>query len=262
MSSSSVSRPVIISVSAGASHTVCLEVSSSSTSTLYTWGSNEDGQLGHREREDIHHPKEVETVASAFSAIVCGANHTVAVAESSKEVYSWGWGDFGRLGHGDPSDRLIPAPVAALSGIAVQHVACGDSHCLVVAQVGKLFTFGRNQNGQLGLGDTQDRLKPELVRALWDRGVLVRRAAGGAEHSALTVEGGSMYTFGWGRYGNLGHGHTDDLHVPTKVMALEDQHATDPICGRDKLGGGRRKLRCALFLIEHFKFKSFKTLII
>ena len=60
---------------------------------------------------------------------------------------------------------------------------------------------------QLGLGDTQDRLRPELVTALANAGVLVKKAAGGAEHSAITVEGGGMYTFGWGRYGNLGHGH-------------------------------------------------------
>ena len=57
------------------------------------------------------------------------------------------------------------------------------------------------------------------------------KAAGGAEHSAITADGGTMYTFGWGRYGNLGHGHTRDLHVPTRVEGLEGQMVTDPICG-------------------------------
>ncbi|KAL2339086.1 hypothetical protein Fmac_013532 [Flemingia macrophylla] len=41
-------------------------------------------------------------------------------------------GDFGRLGHGDYSDMLIPRPIKALQGLMLQQVACGDSHCLVV----------------------------------------------------------------------------------------------------------------------------------
>lgn len=54
---------------------------------------------------------------------------------------------------------------------------------------------------------------------------------GGAEHSAITVDEGSMYTFGWGRYGNLGHGHVEDVHVPTKVAGLDGQNVTHPVCG-------------------------------
>ncbi|KAL2328713.1 hypothetical protein Fmac_022140 [Flemingia macrophylla] len=41
-------------------------------------------------------------------------------------------GDFGRLGHGDHSDMLIPRPIKALQGLMLQQVACGDSHCLAV----------------------------------------------------------------------------------------------------------------------------------
>ena len=239
-------RSTQVSVSAGASHSACLysghpevvDVSSDSSvtpaaTTLYTWGQGEDGQLGHRDSEDTHYPKEVDALQHVrLATICCGANHTIAVsAGPERELYAWGWGDFGRLGQGDPGDRLVPTPVSSLSGIVIQHVACGDSHCLVVAEDGKLFTFGRNQNGQLGLGDTEDRLKPTPVASLWADGVRVMKAAGGAEHSAITADGGTMYTFGWGRYGNLGHGHTRDLHVPTRVEGLEGQMVTDPICG-------------------------------
>jgi alpha-tubulin suppressor-like RCC1 family protein len=225
-------------VCAGAGHTACLLRSSAASepptaNSLYTWGQGEDGQLGHHDSEDIYRPKEVADLADVELATVsCGAHHTIAVTAAPKrEVYAWGWGDFGRLGNGDPGDRLAPTPITALSGIPVLHVACGDSHCLVVAVDGKLYSFGRNQNGQLGLGDTEDRLTPCLVRSLVDRGARVRRAAGGAEHSAITAVGGTMFTFGWGRYGNLGHGHARDLHVPTLVESLEGQNVTDPICG-------------------------------
>jgi len=99
---------------------------------------------------------------------------------------------------------------------------------MVVADDGKLFTFGRNQNGQLGLGDTHDRLKPELVTVLADAGrpVLVKKAAGGAEHSAITVEGGGMYTFGWGRYGNLGHGDVAGLPPSRSTWSTLSHNST------------------------------------
>ena len=196
-------------------------------------GRARDGQLGHHDTEDISRPREVADLADVeLEKVTCGAHHTIAVATApEREVYAWGWGDFGRLGTGDPGDRHAPTPVRALRGVHVEHVACGDSHCLVVARDGTLFSFGRNQNGQLGLGDSEDRLSPCVVQFFRDAGTRVRRAAGGAEHSAVTDARGAMYTFGWGRYGNLGHGHARDLHVPTLVESLKGQHVTDPICG-------------------------------
>lgn len=75
-------------------------------------------------------------------------------------------GDFGRLGHGDCNDVFIPQPIRALSGRSIVKVACGDTHTLAVTAEGELFSFGRNQNGQLGLGTTNDALLPQLVESL------------------------------------------------------------------------------------------------
>ena len=180
----------VAEVCAGAGHTACLlsavAVETPAAVSLYTWGQGEDGQLGHHDTEDISRPREVADLADVeLEKVTCGAHHTIAVATApEREVYAWGWGDFGRLGTGDPGDRHAPTPVRALRGVHVEHVACGDSHCLVVARDGTLFSFGRNQNGQLGLGDTEDRLSPCVVQFFRDAGTRVRRAAGGAEHSA------------------------------------------------------------------------------
>ena len=75
-------------------------------------------------------------------------------------------GDFGRLGHGDCNDVFIPRKIDALRGRAVVRVACGDTHTLAVTEAGELYTFGRNSNGQLGHGTTDDSLAPRLVEAL------------------------------------------------------------------------------------------------
>lgn len=75
-------------------------------------------------------------------------------------------GDFGRLGHGDCNDVFIPQPIKALAGRNVVKVACGDTHTLAVTDTGELFSFGRNQNGQLGLGTTKDAILPQPVESL------------------------------------------------------------------------------------------------
>jgi alpha-tubulin suppressor-like RCC1 family protein len=79
-------------------------------------------------------------------------------------------GDFGRLGHGSSLDQFLPKEIAFFAGRKVDQVACGDTHTLVLVQGGELYSFGRNQNGQLGVGHTNDCLSPQHVEALRVRG--------------------------------------------------------------------------------------------
>lgn len=91
---------------------------------------------------------------------------SLAISKSRRETYSWGWGDFGRLGHGDCRDMFVPTPIPTLSGIPVVAAACGDTHTLVLTEAGEVYSFGRNQNGQLGTGTLTDALVPQLITAL------------------------------------------------------------------------------------------------
>lgn len=61
---------------------------------------------------------------------------------------------------------FLPKPIVGLSGIGVTQLACGDTHTLAVTAGGQLFSFGRNQNGQLGVGTDKDSLAPVPVEAL------------------------------------------------------------------------------------------------
>jgi alpha-tubulin suppressor-like RCC1 family protein len=75
-------------------------------------------------------------------------------------------GDFGRLGHGDCGDVFLPRPIAVLSDKRIVACSCGDTHTLCVTSEGQLFSFGRNSNGQLGNGRTDDNTTPAIVEAL------------------------------------------------------------------------------------------------
>ncbi|KQJ82706.1 hypothetical protein BRADI_5g10580v3 [Brachypodium distachyon] len=218
--------PAVVLVSAGASHSVALLEGN----VLCSWGRGEDGQLGHGDAED----RLVPTVISGFDApritsVICGADHTTAYSEEEQQVYSWGWGDFGRLGHGNSSDVFTPQPVRALQGIKIKQMACGDSHCLAVTMGGEVQSWGRNQNGQLGLGTTEDSLLPQKIQAF--EGICVKMIAAGAEHTAAVTEDGDLYGWGWGRYGNLGLGDRNDRFVPEKVSLVEGEKMVLIACG-------------------------------
>ncbi|KAF9609779.1 hypothetical protein IFM89_018227 [Coptis chinensis] len=257
--SSEVNKPSrqVVFISAGASHSVALL----SGNVVCSWGRGEDGQLGHGDAEDRLLPTQMTALDNLdIVSVTCGADHTTAHSESLLQVYSWGWGDFGRLGHGNSSDVFTPQPVKALQGIRIRQIACGDSHCLAVTMEGEVQSWGRNQNGQLGLGSTEDSLVPQKIQAFqvliqilfpqfalfpvygyangflqllemngcagglaesfYHEGISVKMIAAGAEHTAAVTEDGKLYGWGWGRYGNLGLGDRNDRLVPEEVSPI------------------------------------------
>ncbi|KAE8810905.1 ultraviolet-B receptor UVR8-like [Hordeum vulgare] len=216
----------VILISAGANHSAALL----SGQMVCSWGRGEDGQLGHGDSED----RPVPTVLTSFdvprvTSVICGADHTIAYSDDEMQLYSWGWGDFGRLGHGNSSDVFNPQPIVALQGMKIKQIACGDSHCLAVTFNGQVHSWGRNQNGQLGLGNNQDSLLPQKLKAF--EGVCVKMIAAGAEHTTAITEGGDLYGWGWGRYGNLGLSDRDDRSVPEKVSSVEGEKMVLVACG-------------------------------
>ncbi|KAK3211431.1 hypothetical protein Dsin_016137 [Dipteronia sinensis] len=208
----------VLLISAGASHSVALL----SGNIVCSWGRGEDGQLGHGDAEDRLSPTQLSALdGHEIVSVTCGADHTTAYSVSSMEVYSWGWGDFGRLGHGNYSDLFTPQPIKALQGLRIKQIACGDSHCLAVTMEGEVQSWGRNQNGQLGLGTIEDSLVPQKIQAF--QGVSIKMVAAGAEHTVAVTEDGDLYGWGWGRYGNLGLGDRNDRLVPEKVATVNLQ---------------------------------------
>eukprot|EP00775_Hariotina_reticulata_P006154 gene6154-6391_t len=219
-------RTEVLQVSCGSSHTVALL----DCNIVASWGRGEDGQLGHGDAEQVNTPKAIHSLLGKdISSVCCGAEYTVAVSKKHQQVYSWGWGDFGRLGHGDCSDVFVPQQISFFNNMPIKQVACGDTHTLVCTTTGELYTFGRNQNGQLGHGNTGDLLAPRLVEDL--KGRSVSSVAAGAEHSVVATSDGQVYAWGWGRYGNLGDGDRVDRHSPARVAALDDVVISHVACG-------------------------------
>ena len=76
-----------------------------------------------------------------------------------------GKGDYFRLGHGSDDHVRRPKIVEALEGKRVISVACGSLHCVVCTDKGEVYTWGDNDEGQLGDGTTNAVQRPKLVQS-------------------------------------------------------------------------------------------------
>ncbi|KAM3337320.1 PH, RCC1 and FYVE domains-containing protein 1-like [Capsicum galapagoense] len=209
---------------------------------IFSWGEESGGRLGHGVDSDVSHPKLIDFLGHTnIELVACGENHSCAVTLSG-ELYTWGAGDFGLLGHGNEVSHWIPKRVnGPLEGIHVSYISCGPWHTAVVTSAGQLFTFGDGTFGVLGHGDRKSISKPREVESL--KGLRTVRAACGVWHTAAVVEvmvgnssssncsSGKLFTWGDGEKGRLGHGDKESKLVPTCVAALVEPNFCQVTCG-------------------------------
>ncbi|TNN73728.1 X-linked retinitis pigmentosa GTPase regulator [Liparis tanakae] len=156
----SVGRPVGW-VSCGYYHSALVTVDGA----LYTFGERDSGKLGLATEQLPRHrvPQLVKSLKEPVTQVACGGGHTVALTED--DVFTFGLGQFGQLGHGTFSfESRLPRAVEHFKKGRVCHVACGENHTAVITDGGLLYTFGDGRHGKLGLGEENftNQFKPTL----------------------------------------------------------------------------------------------------
>ncbi|KAK6117958.1 hypothetical protein DH2020_048295 [Rehmannia glutinosa] len=183
-------------------------------------------------RKDAFLPKVLES-ASALDAqhIACGSRHSVLITRQG-QLFSWGDGSGGKLGHGSESDLSNPTLINALRGLNIVSVGCGEYHTCAVTLTGDLYTWGDGINnfGLLGHGTERSYWTPRKVRGPME-GICVTSISCGPWHSAAITSLGQLFTFGDGTFGALGHGDRCCTSVPREVEALKGQKAVRISCG-------------------------------
>ncbi|XP_024361801.1 uncharacterized protein [Physcomitrium patens] len=143
------------------------------------------------------------------------------------------WETIGKKQTGDGS-TLLPSPtrLSVLQGVPIVFVAGGSTacHCIALDTEGRTYTWGRNEKGQLGHGDTFTRNSPTIVASL-ARHKVVKAALGRTHTIVITAEGQSL-GFGFNKHGQLGSGSCKEEFEKSPVKCLV-QEATSVSCGAD-----------------------------
>ncbi|XP_052004315.1 trichohyalin [Xyrauchen texanus] len=205
-----------VQISCGQSHSAFV----TEQGRLFVFGSNSRGQLGLVTKGPATKPIYVKALkVERIQLVACGTDHTL-VSTLQGEVFATGGNSDGQLGLGHCNDsisfqRLHPfcdsAPIKLLSA--------GNHTSAVLTEDGRLFLWGDNSVGQLGLGNDSRALLPKELKL----GQPVQWVSCGYIHSALVTNNGDVFTFGESADGRLGLS-ADQLanhNYPQRVDSLQ-----------------------------------------
>ena len=193
----------------------------SSCGTAESWNP---GLLGHGEGVTrLNTPTRLPSSTLGGECAVSvssGQCHSIALAADGA-VWSWGGGRYGKLGHDDEQNQLVPKKVEAFAGQRVVAVSAGGEHSLALTANGSVWSWGLGWFGRLGHGDEQSQLLPKKVEALAGQRVVTVFA--GACHSFAITADGAVWSWGDGNHGKLGHGDQQNQLLPKKVEVFAGQ---------------------------------------
>jgi len=213
-------------IACGSGHTVVL----TTEGEVYTWGRGDDGRLGHGDNGWKYVPRITQSLAGqVVCQVTCGSYHTAAVTGNG-DLYTWGGGMYGKLGHGNESGHSNPKRVEGLAGLVVSQIACGSRHTAVITSTGAMYTWGDKENGVAGHGDVEGhQYTPKLLERLAGKRIVQLSACG--FHTGCLTDNAELFTWGEGKFGRLGHGAERNCHSPRLVESLLGKRPKQVACG-------------------------------
>jgi alpha-tubulin suppressor-like RCC1 family protein len=183
------------------------------------------------------------------------------VSTAGGSIFSFGSSRYGQLGNGSEMNIDHPEKIGAshpnvgvyhhlpiLLHERIVHVSGGYHHAAAVSSRGVLYTWGRDTEGCLGHGENEEMTNgvwmkelrstflPSVVRSFLIQEknrmrvrVPIERVSCGSEHTLAVDEEGSVWSWGNGAFGALGHGDTKSLSLPKKIVTGNNIKATDRI---------------------------------
>ncbi|KAI3853341.1 hypothetical protein MKX03_021895 [Papaver bracteatum] len=217
-----------IGISCGFFHS-CLLINGN----IWMWGKGDGGRLGFGHENPAFSPTLNPNLDSVRSTAL-GGLHSVALT-SLGDVYSWGYGGFGALGHSIYTRELLPRMVNKAWSGKICQIATSGAHTAAVSEFGDVYTWGRDEgDGRLGFGPGRGPNEggglsiPSKVKGLSVPVAAV--SCGGFFTTALTKEG---QLWNWGANSNyeLGRGNKVGGWKPQAVPSLQDIRIIQIACG-------------------------------
>ena len=203
----------IKSVYCGYCHNIILK----NDGTLWGCGHNTYGQLGLGDTTDRNTFTEITTDTDDIKQIYCGHYHTL-ILKNDGTLWGCGYNGYGQLGLGDTNNRTTFTEITT-NADDVKQVYCGYEHTLILKNDGTLWGSGRNNWGQLGLGDTTDRTTfTEITTNVSD----IKQVCCGHYHTLILKNDGTLWGCGINGSGELGLGDNTNRTTFTQITTSAD----------------------------------------
>ncbi|KFO13698.1 X-linked retinitis pigmentosa GTPase regulator, partial [Balearica regulorum gibbericeps] len=132
------------------------------------------------------------------------------------KLYMFGSNNWGQLGLGSKNTVSKPTCVKALKPEKTKLAVCGRNHTLVYTEKGNVYAAGGNSEGQLGLGDTEERTTFHLI-SFFTNQHKIKQLAAGSYTSAAVTEDGQLFVWGDNSEGQIGLADEACVSVPCQV---------------------------------------------
>ncbi|CAJ1402484.1 unnamed protein product [Effrenium voratum] len=203
----------IASISAGTDYTLAL----TENGAIYAWGIGSYGNLGTGLICDQWTPALVQMPENVRCCqVAAGTKHSMALTTAG-EMFSWGHGGHGRLGHGPACEAALrPTRIQVEKDPRFKFVAVGEAHSACIDALGSsVWCWGAGSFGRCGHGEEADNMYPKQVSSMI--GKSCSQVALGVCHSLALVRGS---VWSWGGFLYTGHGENDDIET---ARVLEDE---------------------------------------
>jgi len=194
------------------------DLAEKSDGTVWAWGDNQSGELGNGTFfYGTNRP--VQVVGLTNPVVITGGGFYSAALMGDGTVRTWGNNTSGQCGDGTTNNHSLWVQVAGLSNIV--SLSGGWTHVLAIKSDGTAWAWGDNSQGEIGNGASQTRQSvPAQVVGLSN----VVAVSGGDASSLARLADGTVWTWGYNAYGQLGIGSSDSMAhpLPVKVPGLTD----------------------------------------
>ena len=196
--------------------------------TVWSWGQNNDGELGLGNTTEYDEPQQITEITEKITDVKTGYYHSIALTEKG-EVYTWGYNGNGQLGNGTREDSLVPVKVTGLENIA--KVNAYKYMTIALTQNGEVYAWGSGYgakpvklnftrkiidvSGNLVLAENRKAYNLDETKSYGKD--LIKVVAGYNHYLGLTSDG-EVYAWGSNSYGQLGNGNNTSSSTAVKVV--------------------------------------------
>jgi alpha-tubulin suppressor-like RCC1 family protein len=212
--------PTVLDIAAGDEHVVAL----AKDGTVWSWGANEDGQLGDGTTNARSYPLQVITFGNVI-AVDAGYDYSMALTQNG-EVWSWGENASGQIGDATPIDRenwnnVISTPSKTKELKEIVAISAGLNYALALDRHGDVWQWGDNEEGIMGRGELKEHGSRSVPKRVVEINEVISISAG-MDHSLAIKQDGTIWAWGDNKQKEISPTNTVFFNQPVQLSLSVD----------------------------------------